>query len=353
MIACPLCSTPSFSTANSLCFTLVNITSKRLRCTLCEEELNGLDKFTLHLLSHMIQNSDFKKCLVNDGFSTKVSPCVRSIAHPEPLNLVKDLTTNQQVIHQTEPKTLISHKFSPHVEKRTDTFLNERPSLKIDNEVMIFFKPNGKSDNNSKESKELSGRLISSSLKPALSSLSSGNPLCLEDNRSSLVFNNKNTNVAATDMPTNFCLSSERIPHSDIRTSSPPTIPLPDIISLKQDNLKKRPLETNELLKSNANEFETVGLRDKPFVKSSFLSPKGERVLGFRCDICSLVFPDEHIMLMHRQLIHIEISGDPLKTNRFKCHLCSKSFVMRGSLMVHMRVAHFGGAGEDIHRFYR
>lgn len=360
MISCPLCSAPSFSSTNSLCFTLVNITSKRLRCTLCEEELNGLDKFTLHLLSHLIQNSDFKRCLINDGFSTKASACfgTNSVANLEPLNLVKSSTTSQHVLHTIARKALNSDHFSPvFEEKDIGKFSNERPSLKIDNEVMIFFNPNEEVDENNKESSEfMEGSRISSGMKAPQSPLHTGqyletlHPLCPEDKRSIVGFNSKNANGLPPEMQANLYPTSDRFSNNpDTRTSLSPTEPLVDIISVnKQDNVKKRPLDTSETIKCNVNKSEIVGSTDKPFTKSSFLSPKGERILGFRCDICSLVFPDEHIMLMHRQLIHIEISGDPLKTNRFKCHLCSKSFVMRGSLMVHMRVAHFGGAGKKI-----
>lgn len=347
LISCPLCSSASFSSINALCLSLVNISSKWLYCNVCQEELHGLDKLTIHLLSHLTHNPDFVKTFSN-GHGSSSSDC-----NSEPLNLAKSYTNCSK---DGDCSTYFPSKDVSNME------LEEKSSIKIDDEVMIVFKNNEKylesnistvcdksslsltsSSNTSRLTADFNRKFDSPNVNEELFSFNSSENISngnLYDPPSTYQCQSNNA-FLVKEGKNGFCkdgsdLCSEHDSQLDSDTSlSDKNISTQNVDSLNDSNII-----------SDIEKSETLDLNKKTGMKCSFLSPKGERVLGFRCDVCSLVFPDEHILSLHRQLIHIELNDDPAKTNHFKCHLCSKSFVMRGSLMVHIRVAHFGGAGK-------
>lgn len=51
-LQCPLCSQPNFVSIESLRSSLINVTNRPLICPICNEIQLGLDKLTIHLLSH-------------------------------------------------------------------------------------------------------------------------------------------------------------------------------------------------------------------------------------------------------------------------------------------------------------
>lgn len=65
-LQCPLCSQPNFSSIDSLRSSLINVTNRPLACPICHEIQLGLDKLTIHLLSHtIIKSQPFDdKCIV-------------------------------------------------------------------------------------------------------------------------------------------------------------------------------------------------------------------------------------------------------------------------------------------------
>uniref|UniRef100_A0A1B6GV31 C2H2-type domain-containing protein n=1 Tax=Cuerna arida TaxID=1464854 RepID=A0A1B6GV31_9HEMI len=355
LIACPLCSAASFSTTSTLCLSLVSVASKWLRCTLCEEELHGLDKFTIHLLGHLIQTNNFKKHLTTDHSE---SPDMKQISHTEPLNLVKTHTSLlKETMNEITPPNIVLNESLSFQSKESSDAECERPSLKIDDEVMIFFNCGDQSvQNNSSDKMEGPEKICKTSHSPALSNL------VVEFDQS---VDKNSSNISTTKDITTTVLNGEYltlpftndVPHQLFSTNLNPGF-YPECSNNTVDNTIEMDLSPLAKQKESENEFEvnknSDTLSNKPNEydalqkvtgnRSSFLSPRGERVLGYRCDVCSLVFPDEQILLMHRKLIHAELSGDPTKEKKYKCHLCSKSFIMKGSLMVHMRVAHFGGA---------
>lgn len=58
-LQCPLCSQPNFASIDSLRSSLINVTNRALICPICNEIQMGLDKLTIHLLSHTIKSTAF------------------------------------------------------------------------------------------------------------------------------------------------------------------------------------------------------------------------------------------------------------------------------------------------------
>lgn len=320
LIACPVCSAASFSSTGALSAALVNVASKWLRCTLCKEELRGIDKFTIHILGHLINESGLK---TNAGSMN---------SFVEPLNLVKPHFDKPQETSNTE--MILGRITTTHSSERMEEDTTERFSLKVDDEVMIFFNSNNKSrpenQNNSESENQSLNFETDLSKTERIVDLSKFN------------FNLSNNLTGNKEQPCELqAIIKSVYPTSDLSHTSANNC----TDYTRMDNNTHPDVHPNNISDGAAscrsNNFENKGNG-----KSSFLSPNGERVVGYRCDVCSLVFPDENILLMHRQLIHVELTDNTAEVKHFKCHLCSKSFVIKGSLMVHMRVAHFGGAGN-------
>lgn len=53
-LPCPLCCQPNFQSIDSLRISLVNVTNRPLECPVCCDVLYGLDKLTIHLFSHSL-----------------------------------------------------------------------------------------------------------------------------------------------------------------------------------------------------------------------------------------------------------------------------------------------------------
>lgn len=51
-LSCPVCCEAHFKNVTILRETLVAVTTKQISCPLCDEQLSGLDKFTIHLFTH-------------------------------------------------------------------------------------------------------------------------------------------------------------------------------------------------------------------------------------------------------------------------------------------------------------
>lgn len=70
-LPCPLCCHPNFSSVDSLRTSLVNVTNRPLMCPICNEIQIGLDKLTIHLFSHSMQQSTMDG---GDGSLDQLSP---------------------------------------------------------------------------------------------------------------------------------------------------------------------------------------------------------------------------------------------------------------------------------------
>lgn len=65
-IVCPLCYQPGFSDVNALWLTLIRATTRQLSCPVCQEILCGLDKLTIHLVSHSLHDQMVQACLATN-----------------------------------------------------------------------------------------------------------------------------------------------------------------------------------------------------------------------------------------------------------------------------------------------
>ncbi|KAG4072048.1 hypothetical protein HA402_015547 [Bradysia odoriphaga] len=75
-LPCPLCEQPNFQSIDSLRISLVNVTNRPLDCPICRDVLFGLDKLTIHLFSHSLNQNksaetEYDNCMVNVDLSTQ------------------------------------------------------------------------------------------------------------------------------------------------------------------------------------------------------------------------------------------------------------------------------------------
>ena len=61
VLLCPLCSQPRFNTLESLRLSLINAATQSISCPICNDVLMGLDKLTIHLFGHTLnQNPEIR-----------------------------------------------------------------------------------------------------------------------------------------------------------------------------------------------------------------------------------------------------------------------------------------------------
>ena len=73
-IVCPLCSQPGFRDVDSLWLSLIRASTRQLVCPVCQEVLVGLDKLTIHLVSHSLHGHLVRACLASNSPTTSVTP---------------------------------------------------------------------------------------------------------------------------------------------------------------------------------------------------------------------------------------------------------------------------------------
>lgn len=74
ILPCPLCCQPNFQSIDSLRISLVNVTNRPLECPICSDVLYGLDKLTIHLFSHSLnQNNSVQTEYDNDVLNVDLS----------------------------------------------------------------------------------------------------------------------------------------------------------------------------------------------------------------------------------------------------------------------------------------
>lgn len=86
ILPCPLCCQPNFQSIDSLRISLVNVTSRPLDCPICCDVLYGLDKLTIHLFSHSLNQENSVETKYNNDLSnldilTQAGPCVESFCN--------------------------------------------------------------------------------------------------------------------------------------------------------------------------------------------------------------------------------------------------------------------------------
>lgn len=104
ILPCPLCCQPNFSSVDSLRTSLVSVTNRPLMCPICSEVLLGLDKLTIHLFSHSLQQS------LPDSRSQPLNQPPPAIYPKDEIDANDLVPSLNAIIPQPDPKTTESLK---------------------------------------------------------------------------------------------------------------------------------------------------------------------------------------------------------------------------------------------------
>ncbi|KAK3926163.1 Zinc finger protein 2 [Frankliniella fusca] len=324
-ISCPLCSQPGFSDVNSLWLSLIRVTTRQLTCPVCQDVLSGLDKLTIHLVSHSLHDQLVQACLspnmsispstLSKGMEiNKVTQCAESIPLPKPVT-----ATSTQPLENSALPSYVFVNF-PTFE---NVLMKERAHAAVSGNVGLPVV------------KENTPYRFMSSPKPEY-------PLVLmakADDNTSATDNNPSMTPVLGQSTGVFSLNV---------SSQNPCPQLP----------QQEPSKLEETLNHQTSQIP----KEEPHSQVSDSA--------ICCQVCGLTFKDNNIAMLHQQLIHHQSPpgenyqvlpksedrphcskqrsrrGNVLNQqrdgalHRFPCHICNKVFRMRGSLMVHIRVAH-------------
>ncbi|KAK9512835.1 hypothetical protein O3M35_001165 [Rhynocoris fuscipes] len=349
MVTCPLCCRPGFSSTESLCSALVDVTTRSLSCPICNCKVTGLDKFTIHLFSHsfshntnnnsnQVANSSEAdsgtKCdnLTIEGEKHQYSHYNNSSfdKHESYLrnNITSKITKNipsdqSYIFFRTDNGQIfaVSHEsFSPNFKNVTINTQNYITNTNITTSTI-----QSNSFGNVEERKHLE---VSDNDSPC-----STNAMDVESNNA--LFTNGESLHSCPSTPSTFAdvdkCRNERVYESckELLTNGDFTTNGTDLGDL----------ERNDSYVENKNSGEN---------KSNNKESENKPVESYICEQCSYVFPNKTILAMHNQLIHKK--GENEVENRrqsLNCNLCPRSFTLRSSLMIHRKVAHAGGFGNN------
>lgn len=104
ILPCPLCLAPNFQSIDSLRISLVNVTNRPLECPICCDVLYGLDKLTIHLFSHSLNQEEI---LVDGKYDNDVTNVDLSTQSCETKieSFCEENNLNQQQNHQSSLKS--------------------------------------------------------------------------------------------------------------------------------------------------------------------------------------------------------------------------------------------------------
>ncbi|KAK6644569.1 hypothetical protein RUM43_000836 [Polyplax serrata] len=305
VILCPLCSLPCFKNLDSLRFSLIKAATQNISCPLCNEILVGLDKLTIHLFGHTLNQNCNE--LIELNASQSNFPWLK------------------------EPNSIPNDELEVEIGYReTKSSLDEH----MKGEANVANVANVKNDDQCTINMEDLGFLTS--LENCLKSVE------LEDR-------SKPKTLDHTMMVQNVEDPVENIKEDNIHLSEYMSNLLTKKLPIFNFTFSGNYLETE---KSTCN---TDG--------KQFMCPD----CNSRFDTSNELF--SHVQLVHSNLNHCRVKGgtkfeneNSTKTDnsprssvaveelsikdlvlpRYDCHLCQKSFKMKGSLLVHYRVTHLG-----------
>ncbi|KAI4489395.1 hypothetical protein M0802_011150 [Mischocyttarus mexicanus] len=378
LLACPLCSQPSFLTLDALRAGLVSVATRPLMCPVCNEVLVGIDKLTIHLFGHTINIDDNSVQLskpininIDNNEISNPNVQVKSIVYNWNVLRKEPVDTGQGFIKKDKSKNCcgIDHTMQSCCTISNSTnkasTVNSLTKVQIDGSFnkssqalhmseQIY--PNTSTNEcfYSKENDRLFIESHDDSTK-VISELSKKN--CLEDcykgnNVEEENLQRREMNKLEDVWTENLSQQETEINNDDYNLKNNLIISFPNVMTIN-DNVNVLPLEINS--KEHLDDHKNTLIDSIIDVKSDH-NVNGEKIISNvkmlkekteRCNICGFHFTDRNILHLHKQLIHMidEQNLNPINDNLLKsysCHLCSKVFKMRGSLMIHMRVAHIG-----------
>lgn len=382
VLLCPLCSQPRFSNLESLRLSLVNVATQSIFCPICNDVLMGLDKFTIHLFGHTLNQN-------NENRENQTCLQLKPLKEIENVNLIPQtnkIEVQSTFVHQNQTETCPKpipefnlNQFMPDVEKM------EKPPEKIMENCY---------------------------------ELELAKPLPLQEETVAKDTNLCTVNMAELSFLTSWencvrlkqdCLKPENeYPQSSKQSLDADKDDLPqkedstELSEYMSDLLnKKMPILNFVFTMDNADKNQ---IPEKP--------PEQFDKKPLKCNTCGLCFQNSIILTMHEELMHskknnedlthqensanlfcseneknckvtqtdsknefisaspplldedgenpmfpFEDSGDKSEDvfeeakdgnlPRYDCHLCPKSFKMKGGLLVHFKIYHFGANVPD------
>lgn len=276
-LLCPLCIGVNFSTPEALLYDLITSATRNIMCPLCSEVLKGIDKFTVHLCSHVL------KCDLNP-ITLKIDENVVNLNEKlESIHLHRTSNDTQPVDLHSSPsctdKVLSSEKNSSQVSSQSNYLVQfnkesetRNENLRIGLEIGNISEPLG---TNIADDFPF-GETLDIDFEPLLQSGDIVEP------ESSAVFNEQN------------------ILHVDFLNENVPVVVIP-----------------NEAIREGGS----------------------DRINCNECALCSTTFPNSAVLTLHNELVHGE-NDKNMSSFKHQCDQCQKKFKIRGGLLIHQRVAH-------------
>lgn len=101
-LPCPLCEQPNFQSIDSLRISLVNVTNRPLDCPICRDVLYGLDKLTIHLFSHSLNQ--------NKSVDTEYDKFTTNLLTPSNVNIIEPPLQSENPLNQQNPSSTHSNR---------------------------------------------------------------------------------------------------------------------------------------------------------------------------------------------------------------------------------------------------
>lgn len=373
MVTCPLCCQPGFSSSDSLCSALINVTTRKLCCPICNYVVVGLDKFTIHMFSHSLNKYGMEN--VKDSLllfqpnnahsvSSRSIQCSNNALEGEPINspnLSNSLIKLQHNANQeSDMNTMDKRDWKMEINNQNSM----QKSLNIPDTSLICFR----SDNGQLFTISTDG--IGTSLKNV--TINTQNYITntnittstVQTSVTEKVQKRKYSQVFEKDHVEASNVLDQKSPDAESVNSWPST---PSVLSESEkqtsSNFPEREFESCKDLLTKGdfstlcdeiNETDTKKDNCPNKIETEEIHVSNEKKNDLikkdclNCELCPYTFPNKTILAMHKQLIHKKVDLDTEnKQKLLLCNLCPRTFNLRSSLMIHRRVAHAGGFGKS------
>ncbi|KOB70752.1 putative thyroid hormone receptor interactor 12 [Operophtera brumata] len=116
-LPCPICShTGVFDSAESLRDRLIHVSTNNILCPVCQEDICGLDKLTIHLFSHV-------KCLVSENQTAERNKATEKKGKLKP--------ENEAIFQQKKPRSAAKNKPSSSIVSAPVKYVRIYPKLPV------------------------------------------------------------------------------------------------------------------------------------------------------------------------------------------------------------------------------